>query len=223
MENDIKDITKKIEEARKRQEKIERIIIFLVGFLVLLVSSIVGINVYYSGGKTEVSNPKVIVQEPPPSTKVAETSKKTVLKQENSAKVNVNKNKEVEKAQTSKNNTLISKQIKKEEKDIKTKSLAVKKTIKKETKEKKAIVKQQNKKNIKKKAIHKLYYTIQVAAFKSHKNAQQFVKKLHLKSTFIKQEAGFYRVFVGKFESYKEAVKTLKNLPVKGFIRKIKL
>ena len=62
MDNDLKESMKKIEEAKRRQEKIERIIILLSGFFAVLIFAIVGINIYYSGGDETVSKPQVIIE-----------------------------------------------------------------------------------------------------------------------------------------------------------------
>ncbi len=232
MENDIKDTVKKLEEAKKRQEKIERIIILLSGFLVILISAIIGINIYYKGGEEKVSQPEIVIADEE-NAQVSLENKNQALKEEVKKELSIDKNKPKiiqNIKETSKSNNKQTAQIEKKEnkQNISANKPEKKVSQVKETKEKKQVKKEQElekakaaKKKVTQKVQKIVFYSVQVGAFKSKENAQKFIKKLKLKG-FIKEEGGFYRVFIGKFNTYKEASQFLRNHSLKGFIRKVK-
>jgi cell division septation protein DedD len=214
MENDIKDTVKKLEEAKKRQEKIERILLLSAGLLIILVFAFIGINIYYKDSKEKVSEPKIVINNvPAPSENVAKKPVEEIAKPtENKSNLQKSESNQqnVKESQNSKNNTNVATISKQETK--------VKQKVEKEEKKPEKKVYSKERKSLKS---GNIYYTIQVGAFKSKENAEKFLKANKLNG-FIKDEAGIYRVFIGKFKSYKEASAYLKKLPVKGFIRKIK-
>ena len=232
MENDIKDTVKKLEEAKRKQEKIERIIILLSGFLVILISAIIGINIYYKGGEEKVSQPEIVIADEE-NAPVSLENKNQALKEEVKKELSINKNKpkitqniketsKTDNKQIAKIDTKGNKQntstSKPEKKVSQVKTIKEKKKVQNIQKlEKQKVVKKKTTQNVKK----AVFYSVQVGAFKSKENAQKFLKKLKLKG-FIKEEGGFYRVFVGKFNSYKETSHFLKKHSLKGFIRKVK-
>ena len=82
MDQDLKDAIKRIEEVRNRQEKIERIIIFLSGIFIVIVFAIIGIYLYSGKDKT-VSEPEVnIVAESVPQSATPVSNEQKVQEQE---------------------------------------------------------------------------------------------------------------------------------------------
>ncbi len=243
MDNDLKDSIKKIEEVKKRQEKIEKLIILLAGIFALLIFAVVGVNIYYSG-KEQVSEPKVVVENekvnatytaPPQETSPVETTKAILQPKMEEKKAEQPKKEEIAKQNNKKP------EKPKEQKVVKT--LPQKENPKKTHKEKVATqkeVKQKAEKPVKPKAVAikptkkeqhpKEYkrsyakgyiYTIQVGAFSSQEKAVKFLKSLGLRG-FIQKSNGIYRVFVGRFDSYRDAVSYMRKHNLKGFVRKIK-
>ncbi|MBK3332724.1 SPOR domain-containing protein [Persephonella atlantica] len=79
MEPDLKDTIKKLEEAKSRQEKIERIIILLSGLLIVIIFSIIGINIYTDREET-VSEPEItIISQEVKKTEVTPKETKSVM------------------------------------------------------------------------------------------------------------------------------------------------
>ena len=229
MENDIKDTVKKLEEAKRKQEKIERIIILLSGFFVILISAIIGINIYYKGGEEKVSQPEIVIADEESKPK----NENLALKKEVKKELSIDKNKHQASQNIKEKSKADSKKVAKIEKKENSQSSSVNKPEKKasevrQKKEKKQDKKAKSKekpKTVKKKAVKKVqkvaFYSVQLGAFKSKENAEKFLKKLKVNG-FIKEEGGFYRVFVGKFNTYKEASHFLRKHSLKGFIRKVK-
>lgn len=58
MDKDLKDTIRKIEEAKKKQERLEKTIIILSGILIIIVFTVIGINLY-SGKGEKVSEPEI--------------------------------------------------------------------------------------------------------------------------------------------------------------------
>lgn len=72
------------------------------------------------------------------------------------------------------------------------------------------------------------YYTLQLGAFQSKKNAQQFIKSIKQSvpslKPFIKPIFGLYKVYVGKFNSYHQAKRKeeyLANIGIESFVNRI--
>ena len=235
MDNDLKDSIKKIEEVKKRQEKIEKLIILLAGIFALLIFAIVGINIYYSG-KEQVSEPKVVIedekatatytaqpqpaQEPVKAVNTVLENKQELQKEE--------KQKSVKKEQPQNKAEKPKEKVESSKKQEKTKTTQTK-VAKTEFKHEKPKVKVAStapsntpEKTQPQKSYTKSYiYTIQVGAFSSEEKAEKFLKSLGHRG-FIVKSKGIYRVFVGRFDSYKDAVSYMKKHHLKGFVRKIK-
>ena len=244
MDNDLKDSIKKIEEVKKRQEKIEKLIILLAGIFALLIFAVVGVNIYYSG-KEQVSEPKVVVANekvnatytaPPQETSPVETTKAVLqpkteekkLQQPKKEKIAKQNNKKPEKPKEQK---VVKASLKKENpKKAHKEKVAITKEVKQKkentpTKPKAVLVKptkkEQHQKEHKKSYAKGYIYTIQVGAFSSQEKAVKFLKSLGLRG-FIQKSNGIYRVFVGRFDSYREAVSYMRKHNLKGFVRKIR-
>ncbi|NPA58251.1 MAG: hypothetical protein GXN94_03030 [Aquificae bacterium] len=210
MEQDLKDTIKRLEEAKQKQEKAERIIILLTGLLIVVVFSIIGINLYSSMEET-VSEPEVEIvgkEEIPPV--------KTV---------------EVEEAVAPVPEVLpVEKQV--EEKPVqKEKPVAEKpanKVVEKPKPQPQPKPKPQPKAEVKPKpktgvkivspsSLSGIY--VQVGAFSTGKKAEKAVKELKLPNAVILKEDRLYKVLVGSFKNRKEAFQFLEKKNIKGFIR----
>jgi len=208
MEPDLKDTIKKLEEAKNRQEKIERMIILLSGFLVIIIFSIIGINIYTDKEETvsepevtivskEVKKTQLISEEtvPPPSP----TLPKTSVTDSGTTKENVKTEKktEVKKSQISQRDDTEKKEIGETTDKIK------------------------NQINTTKKTSFPSGFYIQVGAFSSKKKAEKFIQEINLKNAQIKKEGELYKILIGSFKNKKEAYSFMKEKNIKGFIRKL--
>ncbi|WP_457626082.1 SPOR domain-containing protein [Persephonella sp.] len=206
MDQDLKDTIKKLEEAKSKQEKIERIIILLSGLLIVIIFSIIGINVY-SGKEETISEPEInivakqkeIEKSPPLVEKPAQEKEKKEIKA-------VQPEKSAEKTEKTKTEQKIVKAVPEAEKKIKKKE--------------KAQPKAQPKKKVAKNPFPSGYY-IQAGAFSTKKKAEKLLKKLNLQNAKIRKEGELYKVLIGNFKNRKEAYRFMKEKNIKGFVRKI--
>ncbi len=238
MDRDLKDSLKKIEEKKSRYEKTERLILILSGLVSVLIFAIIGLNVY-TGLNTKISEPEVVLSEEPK--KPEPVVKKEELKPtDKPAPVKISKAQEESKKQSAENTEKI--ESKKEQIHIKT-SERIEKPLKtkEEVKTTKKLIQNNASKNQNLKALPapvipektpslhtenkraetQYKYSIQLAAFKSRKNAERYMKKLKMNNTFIYESKGFYRVMVGKFKTKKEAIKYKKEHRIKGYLKRI--
>jgi len=210
MDQDLKDTIKKLEEAKSKQEKIERIIILLSGLLIVIIFSIIGINVY-SGKEETISEPEInivakqkeIEKSPPPVEKPAQEKEKKEIKA-------VQPEKSAEKAEKTKT----------EQKIVKVLPEAEKKIKKKEKAQPKAQPQKKEQKKVVKNPFPSGYY-IQAGAFSTKKKAEKLLKKLNLQNAKIRKEGELYKVLIGNFKNRKEAYRFMKEKNIKGFVRKI--
>ncbi|WP_457641551.1 SPOR domain-containing protein [Persephonella sp.] len=222
MDHDLKDTIKKLEEAKTKQERIERIIIILSGLLIIVIFSVIGINIY-SGKDETISEPEIdivaektlnsipkdelIPEEKPTLHKnisQLEKEKKTVEKKTENPATAKTENKTTETKKTTKNKPAKETKITKQEKSQE------KKTVKKEKKTLPTV-----------KTPEAGFYYIQLGAFSSRKKAEKFTKSLKSKNIYIINEKGLYKVLLGKFKSRKDAYKYMREKDIKGFVRKI--
>jgi len=211
MENDLKDSIKKIEEIKKKQEKIEKIIIIVAGIFAVLIFLVIGVNIYYSGGNEPVSQPKVVLEDEV-QTNVVEYKPENQIKADTTLPKQNLQEKQQEIKDTKKQQTQ-TKTVEKEKKQ-KEKNQNASKTVE-ETK------KQKQTKSVKPAKTKQFYYTVQVGAFTSKKRAIEYLNSLKLKGKVVEKN-GIYRVLIGEFDSYKEAYKFMKEHSLKGFVRKVK-
>ncbi|NPA52709.1 MAG: SPOR domain-containing protein [Aquificae bacterium] len=88
MERDIKHTIKNLESKRKKIEKIEKIILFLSGIILIIIFSIIGLNIY-SGIGQKVSEPEIEVI----SGKKLEPKKEVIIQKPKDKKVEQTQNK----------------------------------------------------------------------------------------------------------------------------------
>jgi len=214
MDQDLKDALKKLEEAKNRQERIERIIILLSGLLIIVIFSIIGINIY-SGKEETVSEPEVniIAKEE----KAEEPSKKQPAKPVAEPPKNVKQEKTTSRKETNKKT--------KEQVSHKSKEKKVKVNQKGQKKPEKIAKAKKPQNKPKKTASVKTTvpsgYYIQAGAFSTRKKAEKLLKKLNLPNALIRKEGNLYKVIIGSFKNRKEAYRFMKQKNIKGFIRKI--
>ncbi len=248
MDKDLKDTIRKLEEAKKKQERLEKTIIILSGLLIIIVFTVIGINLY-SGKDEKVSEPEInIVNEKTPEvikkeekiaqgTQKAAVSTKLIQPAENTAKNQVKEKKETNiQIQKTKEKITVTNQTKKEDKK-QGKVVIVKKPEKVEKKpaktykgeikpakkeEKKKVVKKEEKK-VEKATVQKGYYYIQVGAFSSKQNAEKAKKKYKISSSrfVIVKSGSLYKLLIGKFKTRKEAQNFMRKYGIKGIIKKI--
>ncbi|SNZ10163.1 Cell division protein DedD (protein involved in septation) [Persephonella hydrogeniphila] len=220
MDKDLKDTIKKLEEAKSKQEKIERIIILLSGLLIVIIFSIIGINVY-SGKEETISEPEInIIAKQKKEEKNTPPAEKTVPKVEKKEDIKspeqpVKAEKVIEEKKVEKPKTVqekISTPLKTEKKVAeKTPEKASKKTEEKPKKEQKKVAKN---------PFPSGYY-IQAGAFSTKKKAEKLLKKLNMPNAKIRKEGELYKVLIGSFKNRKEAYRFMKEKNIKGFVRKI--
>lgn len=224
MENDLKDSIKKIEEIKKRQEKIEKVIIIVAGIFAVLIFLVIGVNIYYSGGDEPVSQPEVVLEDKV-QINVLE------YKSENQITTATALQNPQEKQQEIKD-TKKDKKQEKPDKSLNTKEQTQDKTLEQERKQKekhqntlKTVEKTKKQKQetepVKPVKTKQFYYTVQVGAFASKKRAIEYLNSLKLKGKVVEKN-GIHRVLIGEFDSYKEAYKFMKKHSLKGFVRKVK-
>ncbi len=205
MDQDLKDTIKKLEEAKSKQEKIERVIILLSGLLIVIIFSIIGINIYSDRNET-ISEPEINIVAKHETKKEFEKKSETYLEQKQTD----------QQPQKLEKKNIPSKQEVKKQPEINTK-LITNKTEKKEEKPVKTV------KEEKKKAISsfKSGYYIQAGAFTTRKKAEKLLKTLKITNAKIRKEGQLYKVLIGEFKNRKEAYSFMKKIGIKGFIRKI--
>ncbi len=210
MEPDLKDTIKKLEEAKNKQEKIERIIILLSGLLVIVIFSIIGINIYTDREET-VSEPEITIvsKEIKKTEPLAETKTQPVAPVK-AVEVPATPEKE-ETIHKPENTTKAEKSATAQKTDTRTEKA-------KENK-KPAESKKSDRKTEKPAFVHGFY--IQIGAFSSRKKAEKLVKDLQIKNAFIRKEGELYKVMIGSFKNKKEAYNFMKSNKIKGFIRKL--
>ncbi|WP_457634595.1 SPOR domain-containing protein [Persephonella sp.] len=210
MDQDLKDTIKKLEEAKSKQEKIERIIILLSGLLIIIIFSIIGINIYSNKEET-VSEPEINIVAKNETEKETQKKSETQLEQKQTDKQPEKVPQKVEKQNTPPPKPEVKKQP-----ETNTK-LTANKTEKKEEKPVKTV------KEEKKKAVppFKSGYYIQAGAFTTRKKAEKLLNTLNLKNARIRKEGQLYKVLIGEFKNRKEAYSFMKKIGIKGFIRKI--
>ncbi|WP_456464946.1 SPOR domain-containing protein [Persephonella sp.] len=201
MDQDLKDTIKKLEEAKSKQEKIERIIILLSGLLIVIIFSIIGINIYSDKEET-VSEPEInIVAKDKPQKKDEEKKQekqKELITQQEQPPKQISKEKKENISSTNKNKET---PLKKEEKNKNT-TQAIKS-------QKKTVP-----------SFRSGYY-IQAGAFTTRKKAQKLLETLKIPNAKIRKEGQLYKVLIGEFKNRKEAYNFMKKIGIKGFIRKI--
>jgi len=202
MDQDLKDTIKKLEEAKSKQEKIERIIILLSGLLIVIIFSIIGINIYSNREET-ISEPEIniIANSQPSETPL----KKTDIQQKQQPEVSITTK---EKDQT----PPVKKEKEEEKKEAKSSQKPV--ATKKVQKEKPPAQKE------KAQSFRSGYY-IQAGAFTTRKKAEKLLKALNIPNAKIRKEGQLYKVLIGDFKNRKEAYSFMKKMGIKGFIRKI--
>ncbi|WP_457623543.1 SPOR domain-containing protein [Persephonella sp.] len=208
MDQDLKDTIKKLEEAKTKQERIEKIIIILSGLLIIVIFSVIGINIY-SGKNETISEPEIDI--------VAERTPDKV-KNEIPLHQNITETKESEKYKKEQEKT-----EKKEVKQTQTQNKEKKpEEVEKPVKKEKIV--QKKPEPVKKASPStppKGYYYIQLGAFSSEKKAKKYVSDLKKKNVYIIKEKGLYKVLLGRFKTSKEAYKYLRDNDMKGFVRKL--
>ncbi len=211
MDKDLKDSIKKIQKKRERYERLEKIVIFFTGVIAILIFLIIGLNVY-SGLSEKVSEPEINIVENENVTKSIPIAKKEENKEKNISSVNkeqkIFKNQKTEKPKTEKKVAKV--ESKKENPKVTIFTPPKLEIPKKEISEPKKQVKTAT------------FYTIQIGAFKTQKNAEKHIKKHKLQNAFVIKEKNFYKVMVGKFKTKKEAITYMKKHKLKGFLKKIK-
>ncbi|NPA54411.1 MAG: hypothetical protein GXO21_07060 [Aquificae bacterium] len=232
MDKDLKDTIRKLEEAKRRQEKLEKTIIILSGLLIVIVFTVIGINLY-SGKNEKISEPEInIINEKSPD--IAKINKEETANVVQKGILPTTSN-----ITTSTQSQIISKskseQIEKKEKTEKSKVVIIKKPEKiekrKETPQKKEIQKKKitsantknTKKEEKKASVQTGYYYIQVGAFSSKENAERAKKNFKISpSRFVIIRTGkLYKLLIGKFKTRKEAQNFMRKYGIKGIIKKI--
>ena len=196
MDQDLKDTIKKLEEAKSKQEKIERVIILLSGLLIVIIFSIIGINVYSDKEET-ISEPEINIvakdkteEKPQVKSIIQQKQPEQTYKEE---KQSISKKKE---------ETAHKKEIKavtKTEVAKKSEEISQKKTT----------------------PSFKSGYYIQAGAFTTRKKAEKLLKMLKIPNAKIRKEGQLYKVLIGEFKNRKEAYSFMKKIGIKGFIRKI--
>jgi cell division septation protein DedD len=208
MDQDLKDTIKKLEEAKTKQEKIEKIIIILSGLLIIVIFSVIGINIY-SGKNETISEPEIdiIAERTPKNPEEDLPLHKNFIETKPADTKNELKKSEIQKKETI------------QEKDNKK----INTTQKQENSAKTVNNKKSEKKKTEKKIIHpqKGFYYIQMGAFSSRKKAEKFVSSLNLKNIYIIEEKGLHKVLLGKFKNRKEAYRFMREKDLKGFVRKL--
>jgi len=192
MDQDFKNAIKKLEEAKRKQERTERMIIFLSGLLVVIIFSIIGINIY-SGSEETISEPEINI--------VAEEAQPVSAEKKQSATI------------PSQREKIKEKEIIQKPKNEIEQPHGEKTTIKKE--------KKLEKKEPPKKTILPSGYYIQTGAFSTRKKAERLLKKLNLTNAYVRKEGELYKVLIGNFKNRKEAYRFMKEKNIKGFIRKL--
>ncbi len=226
MDKDLKDTIRKLEEAKKKQEKLEKTIIILSGILIIIVFTVIGVNLY-SGKEEKVSQPEInIVNEKPAETK------KPVEEKKESKQVEIAKKPE-QKVEEKKENKQIKKEApKKVEAKTVQKPVSEKKTAEKkiEKTEKKVVKKvQKEKKTVEKQTKHKVataqkgYYYIQLGAFSQKKNAEKAKSRFKIPASrfYIVKEGSLYKLLIGRFKTRKEAQAFMRKHGLKGLVKKI--
>ncbi len=229
MDKDLKDTIRKLEEAKRKQERLEKTIIILSGLLIIIVFTVIGINLY-SGKNEKISEPEInIVNEKPP--KPVEKEPEKVLA--DAGKSN-QKPKSIEEA------------VKKKEQEKKKEKVAEKKKnsnnsitgkeerkkVQAEKKEKPKVVIKKKPEKIKKKKesvkefpgpVEKGFYYIQVGAFTSEKNVKKAMKSYKVPSQhfYVLKTGKLYKLMVGKFKTRKEALEFMRKYGFKGILKKL--
>ncbi len=232
MDKDLKDTIRKLEEAKRRQERLEKTIIILSGILIIIVFTVIGINIY-SGKEEKVSQPEIniVSDKTPEVAKVVETEKKNepVKQEKKEEKTKPEKPKQEKQLAKAKQNTQQQKKQpvpnvlkpKKEQKQ-KVEKKIVKKVESKPVKkvEKPKVVKKHNKVIA---TTQKGFYYIQVGAFSSKENAEKAKKHYKLPSSrfYIIRTGKLYKLLIGKFKTRKEAQMFMRKHGIKGLVKKV--
>lgn len=235
MENrDLKDVFKTVREKKKR-EKMEKLLLYLAGVLLVLIFVAIGLNIFPKDGRP-ISEPEVkIVKDinqpvatPQIPTQQQQQNKPVLENQPQEVKL-PEKDNTLEGSNTDNKNQHTEEKLTEKPKEKEQSKIShnekpqEKEKDSKQSKDKIISQEKGNKKDDSKSIVSMIrsgFFSIQVGAFSTKEKAM--TEKSKYPQAFIVEEEGLYKVLVGRFETDKEAREYKNAKGIDGFIKRLR-